>query len=266
MQLVIQHQTRYALNALADYSIQQLRLTPQDGFGQRVKNWTLKVSGSMSRYRDAFGNTAHTLVMDTPHAEITITASGEVETEMDVPPTMDHLSLPVFLRNTPLNRPDEAIRRFAQEFLTPGKGVNEAVLAELMRAIHRRISPQAPAGELPKSAVDTFAEGAGSSHDMAHLFIACCHALAVPARFVHGYWVDSATNAIESHGWADAWLIDHGWMSFDIANDCLSSAEHVRLATGLDYRDACPVSTVMNDAREQLSVSVKVQEMEQAQQ
>ena len=266
MQLVIQHQTHYALDALADYSIQQLRLTPQDGFGQRVKNWTLKVSGNMSRYRDAFGNTAHTLVMDRPHAEITITASGEVETDIDVPPPLDHLSLPVFLRNTPLNRPDEAIRRFAQEFLTVGKGVNDAVLAELMHALHKRIALEATTGELPKSAIDTFAEGAGNSHAMAHLFIACCHALAVPARFVHGYWFDSATDRIENHGWADAWLIDHGWMSFDIANDCLSNGVHVRLATGLDYRDACPVSTMMNDARERLSVSVKVQEMEQAQQ
>jgi transglutaminase-like putative cysteine protease len=220
----------------------------------------------MSRYRDAFGNTAHTLVMDRPHAEITITASGEVETDIDVPPPVDHLSLPVFLRNTPLNRPDEAIRRFAQEFLTVGKGVNDAVLAELMHAIHKRIALEATTGELPKSAIDTFAEGAGNSHAMAHLFIACCHALAVPARFVHGYWFDSATDRIENHGWADAWLIDHGWMSFDIANDCLSNGVHVRLATGLDYRDACPVSTMMNDARERLSVSVKVQEMEQAQQ
>lgn len=266
MQLVIQHQTRYALNTLSDYSIQQLRLTPQDGFGQRVKNWTLKVSGSMSRYRDAFGNTAHTLVLDTPHEEITITASGEVETGADIPPATDRLSLPVFLRNTPLNRPDDAIRHFAQEFLTVGKGTNEAVLVELMHAINRRTKLQSPSGELPKSAVDTFVDGVGSSHDMAHLFIACCHALAVPARFVHGYWVDSAMNTIESHGWADAWLIDHGWMSFDIANDCLSNGVHVRLATGLDYRDACPVSTVMNDARERLSVSVKMQEMEQAQQ
>jgi transglutaminase-like putative cysteine protease len=265
MQLVIQHQTRYALAALADYSIQQLRLTPQDGFGQRVKNWTLKVSGSMSRYRDAFGNTAHTLVMDTPHAEITITASGEVETDADIPPPVDHLSLPVFLRNTPLNRPDEAIRRFAQANLAPGMGVNKAVLAELMQAVHGRTRMEMP-GETPRSAAQTFADEAGSSHDMAHLFIACCHALAVPARFVHGYRFDSVADRIESHGWADAWLIDHGWMSFDIANNCPSNGVHVRLATGLDYRDACPVSTVMNDAQERLSVSVKVQESTQAQQ
>lgn len=263
MQLTIRHQTRFALDALVDYSIQQLRLTPQDGFGQRVKNWTLKVSGSMSRYRDTFGNTAHMLVLDRPHEEITITASGEVETDVDLPPPVDSLSLPVYLRNTPMTRPDDNVRQFALGFLPASKGVNAEVLTALMRGIHERIALPRCAGLVPKSAVQTLADGHGQSHDMAHLFIACCHALAVPARFVHGYWLNKATGEIENHGWADAWLIDQGWFSFDVANDCASNGVHVRLATGLDYRDACPVSAVSHSVQERVSVRVEVQASQQ---
>lgn len=40
MKLNIEHRTRYQFDAPLSYTIQQLRLTPQDGFGQRVKTGT----------------------------------------------------------------------------------------------------------------------------------------------------------------------------------------------------------------------------------
>ena len=115
MKLNIEHRTCYAFNKPVGYTIQQLRLTPQDGFGQRVNNWHVKVSGRTSPYTDAFGNTTHMLVMDSPHQEIVITASGEVETDLDLSqnvlsqssnltPNPDDLALPVYLRNTAFTR------------------------------------------------------------------------------------------------------------------------------------------------------------------
>ncbi len=39
---------------------------------------------------------------------------------------------------------------------------------------------------------------------------------------------------------AEVWL-DGRWLSFDITNNTRRLNQHLRLATGLDYLDACPV-------------------------
>ena len=71
MQLSIQHRTHYRYSEALNYTIQQLRLTPRDGFGQRVKNWTIRVNGHLHRADDAFGNIAHLLVIDSPGGLVT---------------------------------------------------------------------------------------------------------------------------------------------------------------------------------------------------
>lgn len=49
---------------------------------------------------------------------------------------------------------------------------------------------------------------------------------------------------MESHAWAEVWLGEQGWRGLDVSNGMRTNGVHVRLAAGLDYRDACPVSGV----------------------
>lgn len=271
MKLNIEHSTRYILNKPVAYTIQQLRLTPQDGFGQHVHNWHVKVSGRTSAQIDAFGNTTHTLVMDSPHQEIIITASGEVETEIDMPRgpvfSPEDLALPVYLRHTRLTQVNEDIRQFAHGFSSQGQTVDRELLMALMNGISQTVKWSKDTDDNQQSAIETLTCGKGLSQGLAHLFIACCRVLKVPARFVHGYCFNPVSNQLENHSWADAWLVGAGWQSFDVANNVPSNGVHVRLATGLDYRDACPVSSVMRDIDYQKTlVKFKVQEMSQVQQ
>lgn len=264
MQLHIQHTTRYAYSTPVDYTIQQLRLTPQDGFGQRVRNWEVRVKGNMSRYSDAFGNASHTLVVDTPHEEISITASGDVETDLDLPPPTDMLPLAVYLRDTPLTKPDKRISGFARLFLPPSGKVNEVVLTALMHGILDCVSYRKGSTGVHTSAAEALAAGEGVCQDHAHIFIACCRSLGVPARYVSGYLFAPDGGVMESHAWADAWLEDTGWHSFDVSNGQRSNGIHVRLATGLDYRDACPISGIRRGGgNESMSISVQVQQSQQ---
>jgi transglutaminase-like putative cysteine protease len=80
---------------------------------------------------------------------------------------------------------------------------------------------------------------------------------------VHGYYYNYESKQLEHHSWADAWLFETGWQSFDIANNALSNGIHIRLATGLDYHDACPIISMLSN--EQMSVDFKVQTMNQQQ-
>lgn len=244
MHLNIEHRTRYTYPNEVDYTIQQLRLTPQDGFGQRVKNWTLRVSGSARPCADAFGNLTHTLVLDTPHQEIEITAYGEVETGLDIPPAPDALPLQVYLRTTPLTTVDAALAEFARRHAVPAGSLDEAAVVALLRAVHGQVRTQ-PAADAPVGATRAYADGSGGCQDQAHVFIACCRHLGVPARYVSGYCYNPAAGQMQNHAWADVWLEGAGWRSFDPALGCCVDGSHVRLASGLDDHDACPVNGVL---------------------
>lgn len=241
MHLNIEHRTRYAYDAPVDYSIQELRLTPQSGFGQHVKRWEIKVNGNLRSHADAYGNSAHTLVVDTPHCEIEITARGEVETGLPILPQDDLLPLQVYLRSTRLTAMDEALGAFAAGFGLPGAGLAETSLEALMHAIRKRMAYQRGVTDVGTPAAEAFRAGVGVCQDHAHVFIACCRYLGVPARYVSGYLFTEDGLLLESHAWADAWT-GTGWLSFDISNGQRANGTHVRLATGLDYRDACPVA------------------------
>jgi transglutaminase-like putative cysteine protease len=266
MQLTIEHRTRYAFGKPVNYTIQELRMTPQDGFGQRVTRWEIRVNGAISPHSDAFGNAAHTLVVDRPHDEINITAIGEVETGLDLPPQKDALPMAVFLRATPLTLAHEALTDFAGLFRAKNGRMSEATLTALMHAICKRVQLRQDDVAPRISALQAFVAGAGSSRDHAHIFIACCRKLGVPARFVSGYRFTSDGSSMVNHAWADAWLEGKGWLSFDVTHGERANGIHVRLATGLDDRDACPVNGVQYGDEQLMSCSVSAYSTNQSQQ
>lgn len=255
MQLSIEHRTRLDFSRAVDYTIQQLHLTPQDGFGQRVKRWEIRVNGRMQPHADAYGNLAHTLVVEGPHRSIEITASGEVETDLDLPPGADPLPLPVYLRVTPMTTVDPALAAFADYFGRHG-APDATELHALMRAVRDRV-PQAP-DACSSTAAGAYAAGAGTCQDQAHVFIACCRRLGVPARFVSGYLFSASRQMVANHAWADAW-VDGGWKSYDISLGQRANGIHVRLASGLDARDANPVSIALHEVDASSSFRVQAQ-------
>jgi transglutaminase-like putative cysteine protease len=64
-----------------------------------------------------------------------------------------------------------------------------------------------------------------------------------------------------THAWAEANIDGLGWVGFDVSNGISPDTRYVRVATGLDYSEAAPVSgTRFGDTRESLSVQVQVQQ------
>ena len=69
-------------------------------------------------------------------------------------------------------------------------------------------------------------------------FLSCCRILGLPVRYVSGYLFMTQNTAefakesslLESHAWADVYLPETGWVSFDISNGVRTSRYHVRLA------------------------------------
>jgi transglutaminase-like putative cysteine protease len=73
--------------------------------------------------------------------------------------------------------------------------------------------------------------------------------------------MDDRVNQEASHAWAEAYAPDLGWIGFDVSNVISPDERYVRIATGLDYDEAAPISgIVFGDSKESMLVSLQVQQ------
>lgn len=101
------------------------------------------------------------------------------------------------------------------------------------------------------SAVDTLLDHAGVCRDFAHLMIALCRALNIPARFVTGidYGADPSLGATDFHAYVEVFLSGR-WYLFD-PSGVSPPMGLIRLGTGRDAGDvsfATVFGTVISDA------------------
>jgi transglutaminase-like putative cysteine protease len=136
-----------------------------------------------------------------------------------------------------------------------------ARLHALMRAVHENLAYEVGHTDTETTAAAALERGRGVCQDHAHVFIAACRALDIPARYASGYlWSgddDAAHDA--SHAWAEAHIDGLGWMGFDGANGKHPDETYVRVAVGLDYRATAPMRGVRcGAASEEMRVQVRV--------
>jgi len=247
MQLHIRHETLYQYGDAVKRSVQNLRLTPRRDPVQRALNWNIVAPGRQHEQIDAYGNVVHLLTLDEPHREVRIIVNGVVETddhEGRALPNEGKLSPLTYLAETPLTRADASMHAFVADHL-PRSGERRAALMRLAESISDTIKYEQGATDVRESASIAFARGKGVCQDHAHIFIACCRAAGIPARYVSGYVYTGVEGHVASHAWVDAWLgAESGWMPIDITHRSLVGGRHCRLAVGRDYLDACPVRGV----------------------
>jgi transglutaminase-like putative cysteine protease len=262
-QLSILHETVYRYTAPLTYTIQQLRLSPRAEPHQRTLSWQISTPGRRNEFVDAFGNLSQILTITGLHDEVRIVASGTV----DVVP-LDRgrlaeagaLSPLVFTVPTPLTEAGTEIAEFAQKHLQAG--ARSAELLALAEAIRGTVIYCSGTTDVTTTAVDALRLGHGVCQDHAHLFLACCHACGVPARYVSGYIDAGDISHAESHAWVDAWVEEvdfSGWVSIDVTHARFAGDSHCRVAIGRDYESAAPVRGVRRGGgTESLTVHVDV--------
>ena len=264
MRLFIHHRTDYRFTEPQARLVQMLRLTPTSHEGQVVMDWRIDVDcdARLKPCRDGFGNEVTMLYVDGPIEHIALTVEGEVLTEDRagiVAGTPEPLPPLVFTQTTALTRSSPAIAAFAHAIVAD-KPLSRAHL--LNEAVHKhlrfdRIDP-AP----DRDAATIFEEGHGIGQDFAHVFIAAAREIGFPARYISGHLYDAEADddhRNSTHGWAEAFIEGYGWIGFDAAHDICPHAAYVRVAVGLDYHDAAPISGArMGGGREQLEVDVRV--------
>ena len=89
------------------------------------------------------------------------------------------------------------------------------------------------------------AEGHGVCQDFAHIFIAVARAARHSGPLCLGPSVPPRrrrSTRRPAHAWAEAWVEDLGWVAFDPVNGICTDDAYLRVACGLDYRDAAPIA------------------------
>jgi len=259
MQLRIHHKTAYTYEEPVKYTAQKLRLTPRLEGTQRTLSWAIQTPGRRTEQLDAHGNITHLLTFEEPHREMSIVVSGVVETATaDELLRHDGMLSPLaYLATTPLTAPNEDMVALAGTHLKTERHARER-LYSLAAAVRERVRYRLGTTSVEDSAATAFTTGQGVCQDQSHVFIACCRAAGIPARYVSGYICSEAGGDTASHAWVDAWIEEsHAWLAIDVTHLSPAGAGHCRLAVGRDYLDAAPVRGVRRGGgREVMDVSV----------
>lgn len=261
MRITVSHITTYRYADRPRRIMQALRLTPLNFEGQNVGDWSvdLNCDARLREKRDAHGNIVHLMTVDDVPDEFVISAGGTVDREDTngvVAGLGDPLPALVYLQVTELTKANAAITEFAQDAVT---GISDPLQQAhaLLGAIYQRMTFEPGATDVTTTAIESFERQKGVCQDLAHLFCAAARSLDIPARYISGHLFrqDGQNDQSAAHAWAEAYVEGLGWVSFDPAHGISTDQYYVRLAAGMDYRQAAPmVGTRMGGGEETLDV------------
>ncbi len=238
---------RFTVQARLRYNIQPagwilLNLAVAQCGCQRVIRESLQNSAGLP-FREQLAPDARTRFhgITVPPGPLEVTYEAEVErTDGDFtgpwePVEASLVDLPVevarFLYPSRYCESDKLVRLAAKQFgsLTPG----HSRVAAICNWIHDRIDYLPGATDEHSSAVDCLISSAGVCRDFAHLGIAFCRALGIPARYGSAY-VHQLTTP-DFHAFFEVWLGDRWWY-YD-ATRLAPQAGFILIGTGHDAGD-----------------------------
>ncbi len=227
---------------------QRLVVVPRLVHGnQRVLSHRLEVSQPHSRKRmrvDRFGNAIFEISIPQVEEAVEFDVSLIVERLTGQGPHLEALTsqaLDVCLLPSALTRPDTGLRAVAAELARSGaQGANLAIAVGGW--VYRRMSYGFDRTGVRTTAGQVLAVGRGVCQDYAHLMIALCRLLGIPARYVSGHLVGEGG----THAWVEVLQPVPGHaveiLAWDPTHDRPTDLRYLTVAVGRDYRDVAPVS------------------------
>jgi transglutaminase-like putative cysteine protease len=216
----------------------------------------------VTAYRDGFGNWCTRIVA--PIGRIRLKSTGVVrdsaEPDVMTPSAQQYAlqDLPeetlVFLLGSRYCETDllswQAWSRFGQ--ITPGGSRVQAIC----NFVHNHIAFDYQKARSTRTAWEAFNEGVGVCRDYAHLAIAFCRCMNIPARYCTGYLGDMGTappyGVMDFAAWFEAYL-GGAWHTFDARNN-VPRIGRVLIARGRDAADVAIATTFGQNTLETFKV------------
>ena len=289
MRLHIVHETRYRYVPAVKTAQHMAHLRPLELPHQRVLSHALRIEPApqqQTEARDAYGNTRAFFSLQSAHHALVVVADSLVETRAPAPAPADQPWEQVrermryeagapyepaaeFVFTSPYAPRHDSFADYARPCFTPGLGLLKGAQA-LMTRIHTECVYDGDSTEVNTPALEALAQRRGVCQDFAHIMVACCRSLGLPARYVSGYLLTEPppgqprlVGADASHAWASVWLPTAPglgqWIDFDPTNNRQPGEDYVTVATGRDYADVSPIRGVIHGGADHtLTVNVTV--------
>ncbi len=243
----IEQSFRYDYDAPVESVRQRLVVVPRARHGDLHRRaHRVRVTGAATRRdvrRDAAGNTIVRVHAPRVERSVEFTLAAVVErVRGDGPPLLPAAALrdPRVLRATRLTGADERVRALAADLARTGAdGVELA--DRICAAVHSAVAYEYGVTTVRTTAAEALAVGRGVCQDSAHLMLALCHLVGLPARYVSGHLLGQGG----THAWVEVLVPRAGRaaaIAFDPCNGRRADSGYVTIATGRDYTDVAPTS------------------------
>lgn len=217
-----------------------LMLRPRSGAQQWIarEEYRLTPSVPITEYTDGYGNLCQRLTA--PIGQFEIHTSAEVMTadQVDQAPgapfiEIQNLPDPVLACLLPSRYCEsEKFHDMARE-ITGSAWPGYDQVAAIVTWVRNHIAYRPGSSALAYSAVEVNGRGIGVCRDLAHLGIAMCRSLSIPARMVVGFL--HGLEPMDLHAWFEAY-VGGRWYTFDPTQAALQSG-YVAVAFGRDAAD-----------------------------
>jgi transglutaminase-like putative cysteine protease len=242
----------------------ELRACPASDDHQQLVAYrvTTHPASRVLAYHDYWGTRVDTFGIREPHVSLELTAEASVETMprplVTVSPRLSELADASFrdryveyLSRSMHTEWDGDVAAAAERIAAvTGDDVVGIVLA-LHRFVHTSLQYTPGATYIGVDVNEVLAKAKGVCQDYAHLAVALCRSIGIPARYVSGYFFASsdATGAdvdgdevkVQTHAWFEAAIPDWGWLALDPTNAQQVGQRHIAIGHGRDYDDVPPV-------------------------
>jgi transglutaminase-like putative cysteine protease len=281
------HNTHYYYESPVMLSQQLLHMSPRDFNAQTCLSHHLEISpqpAEMLKKQDYFGNITDYFAMLTPHRELAVNSSFEVElaprlsmSELQLSPAWEtvgdnlrmlngqNLEAQAFLFSSPYVACSDELADYAKLSFTPNKPLLQATF-ELTQRIYNEFDFDPDATHIDTPLSEVLANKHGVCQDFSHLMIGCLRSLGLSCRYISGYILthrapgqEDMVGADASHAWVSVYCPTYGWIDFDPTNNCLVKNEHITVAWGRDFSDVSPMhGIVLGGGSHTLDVEVSV--------
>lgn len=290
MRLVITYETRFRYAAPVRESANELRACPVSDERQQLRSYRVMVDPSVRTVAttDYWGTRVDSFQIRPPHEALTIVAESTVDTSpsarMAASPRMHELHAPQFradhleyLESTQHTAWGDTLSAEAQRRAEAVGDDVVGVVLGMHRAVGTMLTYAPGATTIGEDVESILQRREGVCQDYAHLMIAFCRSLQIPARYVSGYFFASSDAigeapvedmvTVQTHAWVEVAVPGAGWWALDPTNHQEVGERHVKIGHGRDYDDVSPLRGVFSGpAAHELEVVVEIRRQQVAQQ
>jgi transglutaminase-like putative cysteine protease len=288
MRLDIRYRCRFDYDVPIRESQNELRVAPVSDARQQLISYRVHTApqSRVLPFTDYWGTRVDAFGVRELHSSLEVIADATVETRrtplLAAAPRLDQIAAAEF-RNEHLEYLERTAHTNWGASVT-AEAVRQAELAgadvvSLVLAIHRRVGATlryAPGSTYVGVEVEqVLAARVGVCQDYAHLAVAMCRSIGIPARYVSGYLfttregtgpsaADDAAEVVrvQTHAWFEAAIPGVGWLALDPTNAQEVGLRHVKIGHGRDYDDVTPLRGVFSgSADQQLEVVVDIRRL-----